>query len=184
MEVAVPGLDLGEVLAQADDHACHAAIAHQQVRADADDRNRHVAGQAGDELREVVAIGGAKHDLRRAAGAKPGDAGERRIHAQPSAYLGQTFHKRQGAGLGHDHRAAFAAGRRSLASSSGSAWAHWVMLPAPRQTTRSPGEARALMMPASAAGSVSAVTWRWPCPIRPATSASLFTPSMGASPAA
>ena len=47
-----------------------------------------------------------------------------------------------GAALGHDHRAAVAGGRRSCASSSGSAWAHWVMVPAPRQTTRSPGAAR------------------------------------------
>ena len=41
---AAGGADLGEAAAEADDDAFDAAVAHQQVGADADHRHRHVAG--------------------------------------------------------------------------------------------------------------------------------------------
>ncbi len=70
---AVDG-DIGEAAAQADDDAGHAAVAHQQVGADADHGDGHVRRLGGEEGDEVVAVGRAEHHLRRAADAEPGDA--------------------------------------------------------------------------------------------------------------
>ncbi len=66
----------------------------------------------------------------------------------------------------------------------GSAAAHWVMLPAPRQTTKSPWRAMACTISGRCQGSAIDTTERWPRARKPSTSASLSTPSIGCSPAA
>ena len=43
--IAVLDLDLPEALAETDDDARHAAVAHQKIGAEADDVDRHVVGQ-------------------------------------------------------------------------------------------------------------------------------------------
>src|SRR5262249_34630498 len=133
----------------------------------------------GDEGHEVVAVGRAEHDLGRAADAEPGDAGQRRILGQPAAHRWQSVDETLGSEGGH-HWIVLAG---SFASSSGSACAQLVMLPAPRRPSGSPGPASWANMPASAAGRGSASTWRGPWLRRPSAKASRLMPSIGGSPA-
>ena len=177
------GLDLDEAAAEAHHHAWHAAVAHQEVRGDADHGDRHVLGLCREERGEVVAIGGAEHHFRRPADAEPGDAGERRVRGEPPAHRRQAVDQVRLVRFGGHHARTPRFIGRSVSSSPGSALAHCVIEPAPRQTTKSPGWASAAICGASSAGEASASTLRWPRARRPATSASRFTPSIGASPA-
>ena len=74
-----PDADLGEAAAEPQHDARDAAVAHQQIGADADDGDRHIGGQTAEEMLQILQIGGPEHDLGRSADAKPGDAGERRL---------------------------------------------------------------------------------------------------------
>jgi hypothetical protein len=82
---AVDG-DLGEAASQADDHAGHAAVAHQQIGADADAGDRNVRRLAGQERDEISAVGRAEHHFGRTADAEPGDTRERCILGQTAAH--------------------------------------------------------------------------------------------------
>jgi hypothetical protein len=57
---------------QPDHHAGDAAVAHQQVRPDADRQHRDLFGQHRKERREVVFVHRLEQELRRATRAKPG----------------------------------------------------------------------------------------------------------------
>ena len=76
MRLPGSGVIVGKALAQADDDARHAAVAHQQVGAEADDGDGKVGRDAGEEVGEVGLIGRREQHLRRAADAEPGDVGE------------------------------------------------------------------------------------------------------------
>ena len=58
---------------QAHDEARDAAVADQEVRADADDGQRHVFGHGLQERREILLVGRLEQQLGQAAGAEPGD---------------------------------------------------------------------------------------------------------------
>ena len=153
-----------KALAQADDDAFHAAVAHQHVGAEADHRHRHLGGPGCEEVRQVVDIRRSIHHVRAAAGAEPDGAGEvdvdgvatpyRRQPFDPVRHLGARDHDVCPAGL------AACAPPRSSSRASGSARAQWVMLPAPRQTTRSPGSTRVSISAGRASGVSSGSTWR------------------------
>ncbi len=74
--IARLGRDRGKALAQANDDARHAALAHQKVGAEADDGDGKVGGNAGEKVGEVGFIGRREQGLRRAADAEPGYVGE------------------------------------------------------------------------------------------------------------
>ena len=71
--------------AKPDHHARHAAVAHDQVGADADDIDRKLARQVRQEIGEIVFIRRREQHLRRAADPKPGQFGERLVRQQPPA---------------------------------------------------------------------------------------------------
>ena len=64
-------VDLAESAGQPDHDAGNAAVADQQVRADADHADARVGGLGEQEGREVFGVGGTEQDFRRAAGAEP-----------------------------------------------------------------------------------------------------------------
>ena len=83
---AVQDLDCAEgPAAEADDDAGHAAVAHDEVRAEADCRDRRLARQGGQEIGEVVLVGRGKQDLRGAADPKPRRLGDRGVGDEASA---------------------------------------------------------------------------------------------------
>ena len=79
LDLVVAGGDLGKAAAEPDHDAGDAAVAHQQVRADADHRDRHIGRQRGEKLGQVLGVGRAKQHLGRAADAEPGHRADRRI---------------------------------------------------------------------------------------------------------
>ena len=118
--------------AEADHDAVDAAVADQQVGGDADGSHRHVGGERRRKAARSAASAGWNTSLGRPAHPEPGERRHRHVAAQRAA----------------DRRQARRASRSCLAApgpceraqvGSGRALAHWVMLPAPRQTTRSPG---------------------------------------------
>ena len=111
--------DLGEAAPQADDDARHAAVAHQQVGAEADDEHRQLGRDAAQEIGEIGGVGRREQDLRRAADAEPRDVGERLIGNQPAAQIGQCGRQFR-CQVGKAHKAP-PARMGSAASHSGSA---------------------------------------------------------------
>ena len=81
-------LDLVEAAAEPHHHARHAAVAHDQVGAEADHDDRNVGGDAAEEIGEVVLVLRHEQHLRRPADAEPGQLGERLVRQQPAAQLG------------------------------------------------------------------------------------------------
>ncbi len=73
------GRDLDEASAQAHHDARDAAVAHQQVGGDADHGDRNIGWLAAEKFREIIDVGGAEHDLGRAADAEPSNGRERRL---------------------------------------------------------------------------------------------------------
>ncbi|MGY4349464.1 hypothetical protein ACVWXM_005957 [Bradyrhizobium sp. GM7.3] len=71
-----------------DHHARHAAVAHDQVGADADDIDGNVACEMREEIREIVLIRRREQHLRGTSDAKPGELGERLVRQQPAAKIG------------------------------------------------------------------------------------------------
>ena len=67
--------DLAEAAAEPDHNARHPAVAHDQIGADADDGDRDIGRQIGQEVRQVGLVLGHEQKLRRAADAKPGELG-------------------------------------------------------------------------------------------------------------
>jgi hypothetical protein len=78
-QIAVLGPDADEGPAQAQHHARHAAVPHQGVGADPQDRHRNAGGQSLHEGLQVGQVGRAVHDLGRSADPEPGDPGQRRV---------------------------------------------------------------------------------------------------------
>src|SRR5690606_4337225 len=81
-------------------------------------------------------------------------------------------------GFSVDHAAA-----SDVDSSAGSAYAHCVMLPAPRKTTKSPGRARLRTIAGMSLGPEITRASRCPTARIAVTRASAFAPSIGSSPA-
>ena len=83
------GADVAEGARRQPDHdARQAAIAHDQIGADADDVDRQLLRQALQKVSEIVFIRRRKQHLRRTADAKPGQFGERLVRQQPPAQAG------------------------------------------------------------------------------------------------
>ena len=80
-----------------DHHPRHAAIAHDQIGADADDTDRKFVRQMCEEISQIVLIHWGEQHLRRAADPKPGQLGERLVCQQPPAQL-----RHRGFELGRD----------------------------------------------------------------------------------
>ncbi|MGY4481580.1 hypothetical protein ACVWWR_000771 [Bradyrhizobium sp. LM3.2] len=70
---------------QPDHHARYAAVAHDQVGADADDVDGNVACEMREEISEIVLVRRREQHLRGTADAKPGELGERLVREQPAA---------------------------------------------------------------------------------------------------
>ena len=86
---AMPLLDRDgiEAAAEADDYAGHAAIAHDEIGAGADDIDRNVRRQIAQEISEIVLVFRHEEHLRRAADAEPGEFAERLIGQQAPAQV-------------------------------------------------------------------------------------------------
>ncbi len=83
-------LDRAERLAaQADHHAANAAVADDEIGAEADDRDGNLARQVRQEIGEVVLVGRREQNLGRPADAKPGERRERRVGGQAAAQVGR-----------------------------------------------------------------------------------------------
>src|SRR5437868_337398 len=82
---------------QADHDARHAAIAHDQVRADADDMEWKFVRKLPQKIRKVIVVRWRKKHLRRTADTKPRQLGQRLVGEQPPA---QVWHR--GFKLGRD----------------------------------------------------------------------------------
>ena len=67
-----------------------AAVAHDQVRAGADDVNGNTARRVAQEVREIVFVLRHEQGLRRPADAEPGEFAERLIGEQPPAQIRQA----------------------------------------------------------------------------------------------
>ncbi len=103
-------------------------------------------------------------------GGPRGDAVAPPCRPHPSPLPRRGRGSNPGASAGHHATRLRAA---SCASSSGSAFAQFVIEPAPRHTTMSPGRASARNSGASSRGAASGRALRCPCARSPATSASL-----------
>ena len=91
----VQRLHLGEGLAQAHDHARHAAIANDQVGAKAERHHRHRRIEHGQEIGQVVGILGLEQPLRRPARLEPDERCQRRIGLERAANGRESSHHRQ-----------------------------------------------------------------------------------------
>ena len=81
-------LDFAEGLAaEAHNHARHPSVAHDEVGAQPDHRERNVAWQAGEKIGEIVLIGRREQSLRRPTDAKPRVGGERLVRGKPAAQI-------------------------------------------------------------------------------------------------
>ena len=81
-------LDRVEAASQADHHARHAGVAHDQVGAEPDDGDGNLRGEMRQEIREIALVLRHEQQLRRAADAKPGQLRQRLVGEQPPAQFG------------------------------------------------------------------------------------------------
>ncbi len=65
--------DFVEAAAQANDNARHAAVAHDEIGAEANDRDRNRRIEMREEISEIIFAFGREQDLRRTAGTKPSE---------------------------------------------------------------------------------------------------------------
>jgi hypothetical protein len=94
-----------EAAAEPDHHPGDAAIAHDQVRAEADHRDRDLARQMPQQIGEIALVLRHEQGLSRAADAKPGQRRERLVRKQAAAQLRQRrFERGEDVGEGHRHR--------------------------------------------------------------------------------
>lgn len=87
--------------AEPDHHARHPAVADDQVRAETDDRDRHVGVQGGEEAREILLVGRGEQDLGGAADPEPGEVGQRLVGEQAPAKIGRGGADTVVEGCGH-----------------------------------------------------------------------------------
>src|SRR5690606_27227293 len=123
-----------------------------------------------------------EHQLGKAAGAEPGDAVHRRIRRQASADLFDPLAQRRQKFF--PVHLLHATCPEMPAKSFGSVCAQYVMLPAPKRTTKSPGFAMPATTGAKASGDGRKRASRWPADLMRETISSAVTPSTGSSPAA
>ena len=154
-------LDLGEAAPQADDDARHAAVAHQQVGAEADDEHGQLRRDAAQEIGEVGRVGRREQHLRRAADAKPRDVGQR-PDWQSAGRADRAVPAASSDARSAKLTAPLPRACGSAASQSGSACAHSVLLPAPRQTTMSPEAAKRRSIGTRSRSLSTVATLRWP----------------------
>ena len=79
--------DLRETATETHDHPRHAAIAHQQIRAEPDHHHRDLVRQACEEIGKIGLVRRREQHLRRPADAKPRDVRQHRIGADAPAQL-------------------------------------------------------------------------------------------------
>ena len=108
-----------------------ATLAHQKIGTDTDNRQRDIFRHGFQKCRKVFLVGRLEQRLGGAAGAEPGYLFHFGAGRDAAAQSGQPVAEFCKQGFAADHAA-------SSASSFGRAYAHWVMLPAPRKTTKSP----------------------------------------------
>ena len=80
-------LDLVEAAAEPDHDPRHAAVAHDQIGAEPDDRDRNVAGRLREEIGQIVLVLRHEQRLRRPADAEPGERRQRLVREQAAARL-------------------------------------------------------------------------------------------------
>ena len=79
-----------------------AAVAHDQVGAEADDGDGNLGRKMGEEIREIVLVLRHEQHLRRPADAKPGELGQRLVGEQAAAQRRHRGFERSGdVGEGH-----------------------------------------------------------------------------------
>ena len=154
--MAVLDGDLAEAAPEPDHHALDAAVAHEKIRAEANDGDGNAGGGHLQKIGKVRCIGGSVKHLRRTARSEPGEVLERRLGLQPAAELGQA--------CGQPALEIPPVQARPLCCSSffGKAFIQSVMVPAPRPTTTSPGLATEAMVSTSASSSSTVSTLGWP----------------------
>src|SRR5262245_45021538 len=170
-------LDLAEALAEADDDALDAAVAHEQIRAEPDHGDGDVGGRLPHEISEVLFVGRGIEHLCRTTHPEPSEVLERGFGFQLAAKLGQA--------RGEPVFEIDSAHARPpcAASRFGRAFIQSVMVPAPRPTTRSPDCATEATASTRAASSSTVITLACPWRRRPEASSSRSIPGIGASPA-
>ncbi len=87
--LAVDGHGAEGLAAEPHRHAGNAAVAHDEVRAEADHRDRHGGIEDGEQGGEVFLVGGGEQHLRRAADAEPRQVGEARPRDEPAPEAGR-----------------------------------------------------------------------------------------------
>src|SRR5690606_1463977 len=153
-----------------------------------------------DKRDEIVEVGGLEQPVGRATALEPDQLVERRVARQPAAH----FVRHPAGEAGFVLRAGSAAeamprsdlvghAAPSIASCSGLPRraamalarfaAHFVMSPAPRQTTISPGTSSPALRSARSSGPSTGAAARCPRSLNPLTNASASTPAIGCSPA-
>ena len=85
------GFDVGKPAAQANDNTRNTAIAHQQIRANADDINRNILWRGPEKFRKIGLIKGREQNFRRSSRAKPRQVSQRRIGFKAAANRRQPF---------------------------------------------------------------------------------------------
>ena len=150
--------------AQPDHNTGDAAVTDQAVRTDPEDGNRHVGGPVAEEVGEIVGVFGSEEHLRCAAHTEPRQRTDRvmRLVAAPDGGQGLDQRLRIIILPGQNGGSSVQGALSPAASCSGRALAHAVMLPAPRQTTRSPGSARSRTRAARSPASARYPALRWP----------------------
>ena len=91
-------LDLGERLAEPHDDARHAAVADDQIGAEAERHHRHRRIELGEEAGEIVGILRLEQPFRRAARLEPDQRRQRRVGGELAGHLGE------GRGAAHPRR--------------------------------------------------------------------------------
>jgi hypothetical protein len=88
-------------------HVHAGAGAHEKIRADADDGDRHVGRLGREKGRQILEIGRVEQHLGRAADAEPGEARDRRLGAQHAAHARQAVDQVAGLAENRGHLRAF-----------------------------------------------------------------------------
>ena len=97
-------LDLVEAAPEPDHHARHAAVAHDQVGAEANDGDGNLARQVRERMAKIALVLRHEQRLRRSADAKPGERSKRLVGEQAAAQVGERgFQGWHDVGEGHRH---------------------------------------------------------------------------------
>jgi hypothetical protein len=153
---ALLDLDLAEALAEADDHALDAAVAHEKVRAEPNHGDGDVRRRLTQKISEVFLVGRGIEHSRGSAHPEPGEVLKRGIGFQLAAKLGKA-RDQPVFEIDPAH-----ARPPCSASRFGRAFIQSVMVPAPRPTTRSPDCTTEAIASTRVASSSTVITFAWP----------------------